>query len=59
MHGAVCGAVAQWLDHATGDHVQIPLAPLGNLLVFFGRDSKSRWSLLSGVYAVGSKDPTQ
>ena len=40
-----------------------PLRPLGNfgnflyptLPVSFGRDSKSRWPLLSGVYARGSK----
>ena len=25
----------------------------------FGRDTKSRWSLLSGVYARGVKDPTR
>ena len=27
--------------------------------VSFGRDTKSRWSLLSGVYAGEVKDPTQ
>ena len=43
--------------------VRIPLRPLGNfgnflyptLPVSFGRDTKRRWSLLSGVYARGSK----
>ena len=42
---------------------RIPLRPLGNfgnflyptLPVSFGRDTKSRWSLLSGAYARGSK----
>ena len=39
---------------------QGPLANFGNfcyptLPVSFGRDTKSRWSLLSGVYARGSK----
>ena len=37
-----------------------PFQNLGNfvtphLRVSFGRDTKSRWSLLSGVYASGSK----
>ena len=37
-----------------------PFRSLGNFVhltlpVSFGRDSKSRWSLLSGVYARGSK----
>ena len=30
-----------------------------NLPVSFGRDTKSCWSLISGVYARGSKYPTQ
>ena len=47
--------------------VRILLRPFGNfgnflyptLPVSFGRDTKSRWSLLSGVYARGSKRPHQ
>ena len=45
--------------------VRIPLALHGNfgnfpyptLAVSFGTDTKSRWSLLAGVYARGSKIP--
>ena len=58
------GVVAQWLERAADDRVvagsnpteaawklwQFPLLP-----VSFGRDTKSRWSLLSGVYARASK----
>ena len=61
--------MAQWLERATDNRVtdwsqvRIPLRPLGNfgnllyptLPVSFGRDTKSRRSLLSGVYARGSK----
>ena len=32
-----------------------PFQNIGNLPVSFGRDTKSRWSFLSGVYAGGSK----
>ena len=32
-----------------------PFRKLGNLPVSFVRDTKSRWSILSGVYARGSK----
>ena len=28
---------------------------MSNLSVYFGRDTRGRWSLLSGVYARGSK----
>ena len=65
----LCGgrdAVDQWLESATnnrGSWVRFPLAPLGNvgnfiyptLPVSFGRDTKTCWSLLSAVYARGSK----
>ena len=34
------------------------LSPHLCLSVSSGRDTKSRWSLLSGVYARGSKNPT-
>ena len=41
-----------------------PFQSLGNIVyptlhVFFRRDSKNHWSLLSGVYARESKSPTQ
>ena len=59
------GAVAQRLERLTIEwsRVRIRLAPEGNfsnflypnLPVSFGRDTKSRRSLLSGVYARGSK----
>ena len=44
--------------------VGAPLRNLGKFVsptlpVSFGGDTKSRWSLLSGVYARGSKNPTQ
>ena len=70
--GSVWGAVAQWLERATDNRVVAGWNPaeavwkLGNFLypwptlpVSFGRDTKSRWSLLSGVYARGSKRPHQ
>ena len=52
-------AVASRTVHR-GDSGSIPFRNLGNFvhphfLVSFGRDTKSRWSLLSGVYARGSK----
>ena len=42
----------------------LPFRNLGNfvhltLLLSFGRDTNSRWSLLPGIYVNGSKDPTQ
>ena len=63
---ALWGAVAQWLERGLTIEwslVRILLRPFGNfgnflyptLPVSFGRDTKSRWSLLSGVYARGSK----
>ena len=67
MHGGgLWGAVAQWLERATDDRVVAGSNPaeavwkLGNFLyptlpVSFRRDTKSRWSLLSGVYARGSE----
>ena len=55
----VWGAVAQRLEHATDDRVFAGLN-FGNFLfpplpASFGRDTKRRRSLLSGVYARGSK----
>ena len=61
--------MAQWLEHRTGDQGVLGSNPgratselCGNsvypaLPVSFGGDTKSRWSLLSGVpvYARGSK----
>ena len=55
--------MAQWLERATDNRVRILLRPFGNfgnflyptLPVSFGRDTKSRWSFLYGVYARGSK----
>ena len=61
------GAVAQWLERATDNRVvagsnpaeavwklwQFPLPHFAP--VSFGRDTTSRWSLLSGVYSRGSK----
>ena len=58
--------VAQWLDRRlTFERLQVPIPPrpLGNfgnflyptLPVFFGGDTKSCWSLLFDVYAMGSK----
>ena len=58
--------VAQWLERATDNRVVAgsnsaeAFGNFGNFLyhtlaVSFGRDTKSRWSLLSGVYARGSK----
>ena len=57
-----------YLEHATDNRVvaavRIPLRPFGGnfgnflyptLPVSFGRETKSRWSLLSGVYARGRK----
>ena len=43
-----------------GSMPSLPFQSLGNFVYFtlpvsFGRDSKSRWSLLSGVNARGSK----
>ena len=64
------GAVAEWVRASTGDQTVDGSSPtsvkifsfrnFGNsvhpaLPVSFGWDSKSRWSLLSGVYARGSK----
>ena len=57
---------AQWLERATDNPVvagsnpaeavwKLWQSPLPTLPVSFGRDTKSRWSLLSGVYARGSK----
>ena len=42
------------------NHLLLPFQNLGNFVhptlpVSFGRDTKSRWSLLPGVYARGSK----
>ena len=65
MGGLWC-AVAQWLERATDDRVVAGSNPaeavwkLGNFLyptlpVSFRRDTKSRWPLLSGVYARGSE----
>ena len=58
------GEVAQWLERATDVRVVTgsnPLVPLGETLailfspfsVSVGRGNKSRWSILSGVYARG------
>ena len=58
------GMVAQWLERANNIRVVADsLRQLGNLGKFiyptlpvsFGRDTKRCWSLLSGVYARGSK----
>ena len=60
------GAVVEWYSvglSVEGTGVQNHLLPFQNLdnfvhptlLVSFGRDTKSRWSLLPGVYARGSK----
>ena len=63
------GAVAEWVRVSTGDRTLDGSSPtavnlfsselwqfrLPRLPVSFGGDSKSRWSLLSGVYARGSK----
>ena len=54
-----------WFRKVEGTGVQnylLPFRNLGNFVhptlpVSFGRDTKSRWSLLSGVYARGSKRP--
>ena len=56
-----CGRASDFSVEGTG--VQNHLLPFQNLgkfvhptlLVSFGRDTKSRWSLLPGVYARGSK----
>ena len=55
-----------WLDHVTDDRKVLGENPTGfawklwqfsypTLPVSFARDTKSSWSLLSGVYARGSK----
>ena len=59
-------SLLQWPSgHSTRVRVHLQLFRcLGNfvrptLSVSFGRDTKSCWSLLPGVYARGIKDPTQ
>ena len=57
LSGYSAGLTIEW------SRVRIPLRPFGNfgnfiyptLPVSFGRDTKIRWSLLSGVYARGSQ----
>ena len=64
------GAVAQWLECRTGDRVVLGSNPAGGtslrnfgnsvyptLPVYFGGYTKSRRSLVFGVYARGSKIP--
>ena len=56
-----CGRASDFSVEETGvqNHL-MPFRRLGNFVhptlpVAFGRDNKSRWSLLSGVYVRGSK----
>ena len=51
---------ARTVNRGDGGSIPPPFRYLGNFVhltlpVFFGRDTKSLWSLLSGVYAGGSK----
>ena len=55
--GSVLGPIL-FLMYTTCRRLQTKAIPFHfTLPVSFGRDTKSRWSLLSGVYARGSKTP--
>ena len=57
--GGGCAVERRTVYRGDGGSIPIRQFRSPHICLSFGRDTKSRWSFLSGVYARGSKNPTQ